>query len=115
MVQHQKPATGFSVANLSAVLRRYGVDLRTFLLLLPAGGVFYIDAAIAKTVFFSMLFMGVVALVSHVLRKVYFPYVDLEKVLAAAVQSGTGAGLVVLGVCIIMAAVVIGSVMWMAH
>lgn len=109
------PAAGISVADLINTLNRYGVDLRTLLLLVPAGGVFYIDEALAKALLFSMLFMGVFALMSHVLRKVFFPYVDTEKFSDAALANPVGAGLVFLGICLVIAASLIGSVIWMAH
>lgn len=106
---------GVSLADLIGLLNRYGVDLRTLLLLFPAGGVWYVDPAMAKTAVFSMLFMAVFALMSHVLRKVFFPYVDTQKFSDAALGNPTGAGLVFLGICIVISGVVIGSVLWMGH
>lgn len=47
------------------------------------------------------------AAVSHVLRRLFFPYVDLATFCAIARESATGAGLVVLGVCIVIAALVL--------
>jgi hypothetical protein len=46
-----------------------------------------------------MFFM---AAASHVLRRVLFPYIDLKKVAAKAVESAVGAGLVFLGVCFVI-------------
>lgn len=108
-------AAGLSVTDLITMLSRYGIDLRTLLLLIPAGGVFYVDEATAKAAVFSMLFMGMFALMSHVLRKVFFPYVDMQKFSDAALGNPIGAALVFMGVCIVIAAVTIASVIWMAH
>ena len=55
-----------------------------------------------------MMFAGLAlygAALSHVLRRVFFPYVDLKIVALEARRGSAGAGLVFLGVCLVLAVV----------
>lgn len=63
------------------------------------------EPAYAPWLLFAGLALYGVAL-SHVLRRVLFPYIDLKLFANDARQSGTGAGLVFVGVCIVLAAFV---------
>lgn len=63
------------------------------------------EPAYAPWLLFAGLALYGVAL-SHVLRRVLFPYIDLKLFAEAARQSATGAGLVFVGVCLVLAAFV---------
>jgi len=60
------------------------------------------EPAFAPWGMFGGLMLYGVAL-SHALRRLMFPYVDLKAIAAEARRSATGAGLVFVGVCIILA------------
>jgi hypothetical protein len=48
------------------------------------------------------------ALFSHATRRILFPYLDLQKFANAALGNPTGAGLVFLGVCILLGCLILG-------
>ena len=83
---------------------------RVALLLLAATGLLVIDEPLARSVgrpelapwlmFAGLSLYG--AALSHVLRRVWFPYLDLKRV-AEDAKTSTGRGLVFLGVCIVLA------------
>jgi len=52
-----------------------------------------------------------VVIFSHVTRRVLFPYLDLKRFAHKAMESATGAGIVVLAVCIVIASAVIAQAM----
>lgn len=96
-------------------LRRFGIDHRLFALLIPVVIIAVIDWPLVKSLGFSLLFLSFFALASHLLRKVLFPYLDMETLAFAARQNPIGAAIVFLGICIVLAAMVVSTVFWMAH
>jgi len=47
------------------------------------------------------------AALSHVLRRVFFPYLDLKSIAQKSCEWPSGAGMVFLGVCIVLAAFIV--------
>lgn len=89
-------------------------DVRLWLLLIPALAVLAIDLPVMMTLLYAMSAMLVVAGFSHLIRRVFFPYVDLEQFVVKAHETATGAGYVVLGVSIVIASFIIGSAVWLS-
>ena len=96
-------------------LRRGALDLRALVLLIPAALVFSQDLPAMATLLYSISAVLALVGVSHIVRRVLFHYVDLESVALRASDGTTGAGLVFLGGCIFLSAVLLSAVMWVAR
>ncbi len=94
--------------------RGYFFDARVWALLIPALVVLALDLPVMLTLLYSLSAMFVVVAMAHVMRRVLFHYLDLEEVQAKASESAHGAGLVFLGICVLVAAVVLAAAIWIA-
>lgn len=101
--------------NKKDILKNVGMDFRFYLLLIPAVMILATNMPLLMTLGYSMAVMLLVAAVSHITRKVVFPYLDMEVVMQKATETSTGAGYVFLGVSAIITAMIIGSVMWLSN
>ena len=101
--------------NKRNMLKSLGTDFRFYLLLIPAVMILATNMPLLMTLGYSMAVMLLVAAVSHITRKVVFPYLDMEVVMRKATETPTGAGYVFLGVSSIITAMIIGSVMWLSN
>lgn len=90
-------------------------DARAWLLLAPALLVLAQDGPMLEAFSVAAAMLVALAGLSHVLRKLLFPYIDLEVVAKAAMLTGSGAGLVFLGVCAVLAAVFVAAAAWMGR
>jgi hypothetical protein len=80
-------------------------DKRLFFLFVPAIIFLYIVNTSLLLEFISVLSLGMlVAGLTHVIRKILLPYVDMGAIAEQAVQSPLGSGLVFLGASIMVAA-----------
>lgn len=95
--------------------RRGLFDLRVWALLIPASLVLALDIPVLLTLGYSLAAIFVIVGVAHIIRRVLFPYLDLEEVENQASLSSTGAGLVFLGTCILISAVILGSAVWISR
>lgn len=94
--------------------RRGLLDLRVWALLIPAVLVLALDIPVLLTLLYSLSAMLVIVAMSHVIRRVLFPYLDLEEVENRASESSTGAGLVFLGTCVLFSSLVLGASIWIS-
>jgi len=104
-------------AYLSALfgLRRgWLADFRLWILAVPALFVLSIDTPVMDTLLYSLTAMLVVVALAHVMRRILFHYIDLEVVFDKATESPQGAGLVFLGICLVILAFVLGTALWIA-
>ncbi|WP_110313168.1 hypothetical protein [Aquitalea magnusonii] len=96
------------------ILRRF-VDLRLFLLIVPAVlGLVCFDQVLASTWGALLLIIPAVVGLSLLLRKIMF-HVDMSLVAELAIASPIGAALVVLADRIFVAAIIIGTVLWLGR
>ena len=95
--------------------RRGLCDLRVWALLLPALVVLALDMPVLLTLGYSLMAMFVIVGIAHIIRRIVFPYLDLEGVENEASTAPTGAGLVFLGVCILLSAVILGAAIWVSQ
>lgn len=109
----REPTT--AVGAVRALIRRFGLDGRTVAFLLPALFVLFLDAGLAKTIGMSMAIAVLFGAGAHVLRKLFFPYIDMERIAARACESPVGAGLVFAGVSMLMGAVFYACALWLSH
>ncbi len=109
----REPAT--LAGALRAYVRRFGLDGRAVALLLPALLVLFLDAGLAKTIGMSLAIAVLFGAGAHVLRKLFFPYIDMERIAARACEAPTGAGLVFAGVAFLMGAVFAACALWLSH
>ena len=89
------------------------MDARFLALALPAFGYLYTDPAIANTIVYSFAVVIALAAVSHIVRKVYFPYVDLEEFAINASKNPTASAVVFLSVCLVLCAIIVSSTLWL--
>lgn len=94
--------------------RGFLFDKRVWVLLVPALGVLALDIPVMVTLLYSLAAIFIVAAVALVIRLILFPYVDLEVVEDIANESPAGAGLVFLGVCIMISAIVLAAALWIS-
>lgn len=91
--------------RLKSDFRRVGIMLAlavVFLILaVPVATVFHEPTLAPWGVFAGVALLGVA--LSHVLRRLMFPYIDLETISKTARETPTGSGLVFLGVSIVLA------------
>lgn len=83
---------------------------RLWLLLLVSGLVLVPDAG-SHVVLFALGITILVSAVSHVIRKILFPYLDLETVATRAIDTPVGAGMVFMGVTIILSTIIMSTCM----
>lgn len=95
--------------------RRGFFDWRVWALLIPASAVLALDTPVLLTLLYSLSAMFLIVAVAHVIRRVLFPYLDLEEVENQASTSPIGAGLVFLGTSLLVSAVIIGSAVWVSR
>lgn len=95
-------------------LRGLFCDLRTPSLLVPALAVLALDLPVMLTLLYSLSAMLVIVAMAHLVRRVLFPHLDLSAACERASETPSGAGLVFLGVSILLSAVVIGTALWIA-
>lgn len=95
--------------------RRGFFDLRVWALLVPAVLVLAVDLPVLFTLGYSLAAMLVIVAVAHVIRRVLFPYLDLEEVENQASTSPIGAGLVFLGTCVLFSALALGAAIWIGR
>jgi hypothetical protein len=89
------------------------VDSRTLLLLVPAMlYLFSVDAPVANTITFSFVVMIAIAALSHFLRKIIFPYIDLKVFIEQAKTNPIASGQVVLSMAMIICTLIFATVMW---
>lgn len=91
------------------------MDGRLWVLLIPAILVLATDLPVLMTLLYSMSAILVVVAVSHVTRTVLFPYLDLGCIASRASEGPTGAGLVFLGVCLVVAFTILSTVIWIGR
>lgn len=89
-------------------------DKRLWFLLVPSIAILSIDLPVMLTLLYSIAAMFVIAGVSHLTRKVIFPYIDMEIVKNKAMENSTGAAIVFLGVSIIISAIIVGTSVWLS-
>ncbi len=88
-------------------------DARVLVLLVPALlYLYWLDAAQANTIVYSFVVTIAVAGVSHFTRKVFFPYVDMEKVASTAIKEPLGAALVFLAIAIVLCVMLFVTMQW---
>lgn len=95
--------------------RRGLFDWRVWALLIPASLVLALDIPVLLTLGYSLAAMFVIVGMAHVIRRVLFPYLDLEAVENQASLTSTGAGLVFLGTTILVSAVILGAAIWISR
>lgn len=89
------------------------MDARFVALAAPSFAYLYTDAAIANTIVYSFAVMIALAAVSHIVRKVYFPYVDLEANAKASLDSPLAAAIVFLAVSMVLCTIIFATTMWL--
>ena len=89
-------------------------DKRLWVLLVPSLAILAIDMPVMLTLLYSIAAMFVIAGVSHLTRKVIFPYIDMEVVKDKAIGTSTGAAIVFLSVSLIISAIIIGTSVWLS-
>lgn len=100
---------------ISSWTRRLGalIDKSAWLLIAPAlGGLLCIDPAMALTLVQWALFALVLAGVAVVISRIVFPQVNLNELVALAVQGNRAAGAVAAALVIFVALLFIGIVLW---
>lgn len=95
-------------------MRRMWIDLRLWALLLPALAVLAIDMPVALTLLYSMSAIFVLSGLSHLIRKLLFPYADLEYIMLRASEAPTGAGMIFLGVSLTLSAIILAAAIWVS-
>lgn len=95
--------------------RRGLFDWRAWAFLIPASLVLALDIPVLLTLGYSLAAMFVIVGMAHVIRRVLFPYLDLEEVENQASLTSTGAGLVFLGTTILVSAVILGAAIWISR
>ena len=90
-------------------------DWRVWALLIPASAVLALDMPVLLTLLYSLSAMFLIVAVAHVIRRVMFPYLNLEEVENRASETPFGAGLVFLGTSLLVSAVIIGSAVWVSR
>ena len=89
------------------------IDARFLALALPSFAYLYTDAAIANTIVYSFAAMIALAAISHIVRKIYFPYIDLEEYANSALRDARASGLVVLAVALVLSTIIISTTLWL--
>lgn len=90
-------------------------DARIWLLIGPATSILFLDPPVAKTLWYALIVVFIVVGVAHAIRKLVMPYIDLDSVVARAVETATGAGLVFVGVALLLASIVLAAAQWLGR
>lgn len=92
------------------------LDARVLVFLLPAlAYLYYIDAAQANVIVYSFVVVIAAAAVTLVTRKVFFPYVDLEKFAREAKDGNVAGAIVFLSVSLVICMVLYVVASWAAR
>ncbi len=92
------------------------LDARVLVFLLPAlAYLYYIDAAQANVIVYSFVVVIAAAAVTLVTRKVFFPYVDLEKFAREARDGNIAGAIVFLSVSLVICMVLYVVASWAAR
>lgn len=83
---------------------------RLWPLLIVSGLVLVPDAG-SHVVLYALGITILVSAVSHLIRKILFPYIDLEYVVERATQTANGAMGVFVGVCMVLSTIIISTCM----
>lgn len=94
--------------------RRGLLDLRVWVMLLPALVVLALDLPVLTTLLYSLSAVLVIVAMTHVIRRIIFHYLDMELLALIAQHSATGAGLTFVGVCIVLASIIVSATIWVA-
>lgn len=90
------------------------IDTRFLVLIIPAFAYLYTEPAIASTVIYMLSMLIVFSALTHILRKILFPYIDLRVYAEAALDGkNSAAAMVVMSVCIVMSALIFAGAVWM--
>lgn len=100
--------------RLSDSMRRGLLDLRVWALMVPALIILALDVPILTALLYSLSAVLVIVAMTHVIRRVLFHYVDMELLALLSQHNPTGAGLVFLGVCVVLSTVILSSVIWVS-
>jgi uncharacterized membrane protein len=100
---------------MKLIFRRGFFDWRAWALLVPASAVLALDMPVLLTLLYSLSAIFIMVAVAHVIRRVMFPYLDLEEVENQASASPIGAGLVFLGTSLLVSSVIIGAAIWVSR
>lgn len=100
---------------LGAILKALAplLDARFLTLAAPSFTYLYTQPAIANTIIYSIAIMVAMAAVSHLIRKVFFPYVDLEMYAKTAMETAQGAAIVFFSVTLMLCTVLWCTVTWL--
>lgn len=94
--------------------RRYIPDVRELILVIPAVLVLATDMPVFLTLLYALSAILLVVALSHFVRKVLYPYVDLEITTGKALETPTGAAIVFAGVSFVVGCVILGAAIWIA-
>ena len=94
--------------------RRFIPDIRELILVIPAILVLITDMPVFLTLLYTLSAILLVVALSHFVRKVLYPYVDLELATTKALETPTGSALVFLGISFVVGCVVLGTAVWLA-
>lgn len=94
--------------------KRFLPDVRELILVVPATLVLMTDMPVFLTLLYALSAILLVVALSHFVRKVLYPYVDLEVVTQKAQETPTGAALVFIGISLVVGCVVLGAALWIA-
>lgn len=89
------------------------MDARFLALALPAFGYLYTDPAIANTIVYSFAVMIALAAISHIVRKIYFPYIDLAEYASSALRDARASAIVVFAVALVLSTMIISTTLWL--
>lgn len=89
------------------------VDARFLALAMPSFAYLYTDPAIAGTIMYSVAAMVCFAAVSHLLRKIFFPYVDMKEFSDTALRDPKAAAIVFASVTLLLCTILLTTVMWL--
>ncbi len=89
------------------------LDARFLALALPSFVYLYTQPAIAGTIVYSIAAMICFAAVSHLLRKIFFPYADLEILLDSASRDPRGSAIIFFSITLVLCTVLYCTVLWL--
>lgn len=88
-------------------------DSRILLLLVPAMlYLYWKDAAVADTITYAFVVMIAMSALSHLMRKMIFPYIDLKVFIEQAKTNPIASGQVVLSMALIICTLIYATVQW---
>lgn len=89
------------------------IDTRFLALAVPSFAYLYTDAAIANTIVYSFAVMIALAAISHIVRKIYFPYIDLAEYASSALRDPRASAIVVFAVALVLSTMIISTTLWL--